>query len=84
MSDEYYNEQEQWERVKKWLRENGPWLLAGVVLGLAALAAVAEDGVKHFGGPSPFSLRREASLSYRSFRWQAICILGREIGRAHV
>lgn len=38
MSDDYYSEQEQWERVKKWLRENGPWLLAGVVLGLLALA----------------------------------------------
>lgn len=38
MSDDYYSEQEQWERVKKWLRENGPWLIAGVVLGLAALA----------------------------------------------
>jgi len=38
VSDEFYSEQEQWERVKKWLRENGPWLVAGIVLGLAALA----------------------------------------------
>jgi predicted negative regulator of RcsB-dependent stress response len=36
--DDYYNEQEQWERVKRWLRENGPWLIAGVVIGLGALA----------------------------------------------
>jgi predicted negative regulator of RcsB-dependent stress response len=36
--DDYYNEQEQWERVKQWLRENGLWLLAGVVIGVAALA----------------------------------------------
>jgi predicted negative regulator of RcsB-dependent stress response len=36
--DDYYSEQEQWERVKQWMRENGLWLLAGVVLGVAALA----------------------------------------------
>lgn len=38
MIDDYYNEQEQWERVKRWLRENGPWLVAGVIIGLGALA----------------------------------------------
>ena len=38
VDDDYYNEQEQWERVKQWVRENGPWMLAGVLLGLAALA----------------------------------------------
>jgi predicted negative regulator of RcsB-dependent stress response len=36
--DDYYSEQEQWERVKQWMRENGLWLLAGVVIGVAALA----------------------------------------------
>jgi len=30
--DEYLTEQEQWELVKKWLRENTVWLLAGVVI----------------------------------------------------
>lgn len=38
MIDDFYNEQEQWERVKQWLRENGPWLVAGVLIGLGALA----------------------------------------------
>ncbi|MCP5328438.1 MAG: tetratricopeptide repeat protein [Sinobacteraceae bacterium] len=37
MVDDFYSEEEQWERVKQWLRENGPWLLLGVVLGLGAL-----------------------------------------------
>ncbi|MBM4217386.1 MAG: tetratricopeptide repeat protein, partial [Gammaproteobacteria bacterium] len=36
--DDFYNEEEQWERVKRWLRENGPWLIAGVIIGLGALA----------------------------------------------
>jgi len=30
--DEYLNEQEQWEVVRGWVRENGPWLIAGVAL----------------------------------------------------
>jgi predicted negative regulator of RcsB-dependent stress response len=30
--DEYLNEQEQWEMVRAWLRQNGIWLLAGVAL----------------------------------------------------
>ena len=38
MIDDFYNEEEQWERVKRWLRENGLWLLAGVLLGVGALA----------------------------------------------
>jgi predicted negative regulator of RcsB-dependent stress response len=36
--DDSYNEQEQWERVKFWLRDNGLWLLAGVLIGVGALA----------------------------------------------
>ena len=35
--DDFYSEQEQWERVKTWLRENGLWLLAGVLLGVGML-----------------------------------------------
>lgn len=38
MIDDYYNEQEQWERVKQWLRENGLWIILGILLGLGALA----------------------------------------------
>ena len=30
--DEYMNEQEQWEYVRNWLRQNGVWLVAGVAL----------------------------------------------------
>ena len=37
MVDDYYNEQEQWENVKRWLRENGLWLLAGVMIGVIGL-----------------------------------------------
>jgi predicted negative regulator of RcsB-dependent stress response len=33
--EEYLNEREQWERVLAWLREQGPWMLAGVAVALA-------------------------------------------------
>lgn len=35
--DDYYNEQEQWERVKQWARENVLWVLAGIAIGAGAL-----------------------------------------------
>ncbi len=38
MEDEYYNEQEQWERVKAWARENVLWVVAGIAIGAAALS----------------------------------------------
>ena len=31
--DEYLTEKEQWERVTAWLRENGLWIVAGVIVG---------------------------------------------------
>jgi predicted negative regulator of RcsB-dependent stress response len=30
--EEYLDEREQWERVKGWLREQGPWMLASVAI----------------------------------------------------
>ena len=35
--DDYLSEKEQWERVKQLLRENGLWIIAGVVVGLTLL-----------------------------------------------
>jgi predicted negative regulator of RcsB-dependent stress response len=35
--DDYLNEQEQWDFVRGWLRQNGPWLVAGVALAAAGL-----------------------------------------------
>jgi predicted negative regulator of RcsB-dependent stress response len=32
------NDQEQWERVKEWVRANGIWVVAGVILGAGGLA----------------------------------------------
>jgi predicted negative regulator of RcsB-dependent stress response len=35
--DDYLSEQEQWEAVKKWLRENGAWIVAGIAVGALAI-----------------------------------------------
>jgi predicted negative regulator of RcsB-dependent stress response len=37
MGEEYLTDDEQWEAVKRWLVENGLWVVAGVVLGVVAL-----------------------------------------------
>jgi predicted negative regulator of RcsB-dependent stress response len=37
MGEEYLSDDEQWEAVKRWLVENGLWVVAGVVLGVVAL-----------------------------------------------
>ena len=35
--DEYMNEQEQWDYVRTWVRQNGLWVVAGVALAAAGL-----------------------------------------------
>jgi predicted negative regulator of RcsB-dependent stress response len=35
--EDYLSEKEQWENVTRWLRENGLWILAGVVAGAIAI-----------------------------------------------
>jgi predicted negative regulator of RcsB-dependent stress response len=35
--DDYLSEQEQWEAVKRWLRENGAWIVAGIAVGGLAI-----------------------------------------------
>jgi predicted negative regulator of RcsB-dependent stress response len=35
--EEYYSEKEQWEALKRWFRENGLWIVAGIGVGAAAI-----------------------------------------------
>ena len=32
--DDYLTEQDQWELIKRWLKENGPWIIGGIGLAL--------------------------------------------------
>ena len=36
--DDYLSEQEQWERLKGWLKQNGPWAVAGIAIAAAGLS----------------------------------------------
>lgn len=35
--DDFLSERDQWEALKRWLRENGAWMVAGVIIGVAGL-----------------------------------------------
>ncbi|MFI4890901.1 MAG: YfgM family protein [Steroidobacterales bacterium] len=37
MAEDLLTDDEQWEAIKRWTTENGPWLVAGVALGAALL-----------------------------------------------
>jgi len=39
MAEEYLTDDEQWEAVKRWIVENGVWVVAGIVLGVGGLIA---------------------------------------------
>jgi len=35
--DDFLDERDQWEALKRWLKENGAWIVAGVLIGVGAL-----------------------------------------------
>lgn len=35
--EDYFSDNEQWERLKEWLRENGLWIVAGLLIGALAI-----------------------------------------------
>lgn len=35
--DDFLDERDQWEALKTWLKQNGPWIVAGVVIGIGGL-----------------------------------------------
>ncbi len=59
--DEYMNEQEQWEFVRNWVRQNGIWLVAGVALAATGL-----------WGWRAWQARQEASLLAASGQFEQL------------
>lgn len=55
--DDYLSEAEQWERAKAWLKENVPWIIAGV-----AVAVVATSGWRWWQGRQDQNLAQAARL----------------------
>ncbi len=56
--EEYLSEREQWDQIKAWLRDNGLWIIAGVVVGAAGL------GGWHWYQEHIDSVGAEASTKY--------------------
>src|SRR3569833_3412544 len=65
--EDYLSEKEQWEAVKTWFRENGLWIVAGVVVGGAGIA-----GYQWWNGHID-KVNGEASAKYE----QIVTALGR-------
>ncbi len=59
--DEYMNEQEQWEFVRNWVRQNGLWVVAGVALAAAGL-----------WGWKAFQAHKEAELLAASSQYEQL------------
>ena len=63
--EEYLSEKEQWEQVKAWLRDNGLWIIAGIVVGARWLSA-AGTGTR----TTSIASAREASTKYTQMLWR--------------
>ena len=62
--DETLSDQEQWEEVKRWVREGWPWFVGAVlVVSGACVAVILGDGELDRGVAAVKTLRREAGQS---------------------
>lgn len=76
--DDYLSEKEQWEAIKVWLRENGLWLIAGVLIASAILGSLRwyqdhSDKVAAEAGAEYFKMLKALDAGDRT---QALVILG--------
>jgi predicted negative regulator of RcsB-dependent stress response len=76
--EEYLSEKEQWEQIKAWLRDNGLWIVAGVVIGAAVLAGWRwyQDHVDSIGADASAKYMQVADAFGRNDRTQAFVLLG--------
>ena len=76
--EEYLSEQEQWDQVKAWLRENGLWIIAGVLVGAAGLGGWHwyEDHVDSVGAQASTKYTQVVEAFGKGDRTQAFVLLG--------
>lgn len=76
--EEYLSEKEQWEAVKAWLRDNGLWILAGVIVGGAALGGWRwyQDHVDSVGAEAGTKYTQILDAFGKGDRTQAFVLLG--------
>ena len=76
--EDYLSEQEQWNQVKAWLRENGLWIIAGVLVGAAGLGGWHwyEDHVDSVGAQASTKYTQVVEAFGKGDRTQAFVLLG--------
>lgn len=76
--EEYLSEKEQWDLVKAWLRENGLWIVAGVVVGAALLGGWRwyQDHADDVGAQASAKYTQVLDAFERGDRTKAFVLLG--------
>jgi predicted negative regulator of RcsB-dependent stress response len=76
--EEYLSEKEQWEAIKAWLRENGLWIVAGVVVGAGILWGWRwyQDHLDDLGAQASAKFSQVVEAFGRGDRTQAFVLLG--------
>jgi predicted negative regulator of RcsB-dependent stress response len=76
--EEYLSEQEQWEQVKAWVRENGLWIIAGILVGAAGLGGWRwyQDHVDSLGTQAATKYAQVVDTMGKGDRSQAFILLG--------
>jgi predicted negative regulator of RcsB-dependent stress response len=76
--EDYLSEREQWDQIKAWLRDNGLWIVAGVVVGALGLGGWRwyQDHVNAVGVEAGTKYTQIAEAFGRGDRTQAFVLLG--------
>ena len=76
--EEYLSEREQWDQIKAWLRDNGLWIIAGVVVGALGLGGWHwyQDHVDSIGAEASAKYTQVVDAFGKGDRTQAFVLLG--------
>ena len=76
--EEYLSEKEQWEAIKAWLRDNGLWIVAGVIVGAAGLGGWRwyQDHLDSLGSQASTKYTQIVDAFSKGDRTQAFVLLG--------
>jgi predicted negative regulator of RcsB-dependent stress response len=76
--DDYLSEKEQWETIKRWIRENGLWIVAGIAVGALAIGGWQwwEAHIDKVNGDASAKFEQMESDLGRGDRTGALLLLG--------
>ncbi|MGE0582006.1 MAG: YfgM family protein [Steroidobacteraceae bacterium] len=82
--DEFMSESEQWEAVKRWVRENAIWVVGGVVLGVLVLAGwrIWQERLERLAGEASSRYEQALDAFGRNDRTRGLTLVD-ELRRDH-